>query len=152
MIRAPSAQPDAWRFVTTSPNSDRRDGQVVERVPRLTEHPAQGVERFDVVVGALDVAQLRRQRPNRPRPEAVHTEALAGALPKAVEVAGPRHADDRQVEALVADQAGQRGEDLLEGKVPGGPEEDEGVRALVATGSGRAGRAGRHHDVKVESS
>ena len=44
-------------------------------------------------------------------------DAPASPFAERVEIARPRHADDRQVEAVVADEAVQRREDLLEGQI-----------------------------------
>ena len=106
----------------------RRDRQVVEGMPRVSQLAPQRVEGLDVVVRALDVAQPGDDRVHRRAvDDACGSQALAGSLAERVQVARACHADDRQVEALVAHEPGQGREDLFEGQVARGPEEDEGV-------------------------
>ena len=65
-------------------------------------------------------------------------EALPRPLAEGVQVPGTGHADDRQVEILVPDEAQQRREDLLERQVARRPEEDERIRSF-------GGRRRRRH-------
>ena len=130
----------------------RRDGEVVERVPGLSELAAKRMEGLDVVVRALDVAQPRGERlDGRPVDRPGRSDAPPGPLPQALEVARPGDADDRHVEALVADQPEEGGEDLLEGEVSRRAEEHERVRSLgghspapVRAGRAPCGRVDRH--------
>ena len=69
-------------------------------------------------------------------------EAPASPLLEAVQVTRTGHADDRKIEALIADQVRERGEDLLVGKIAGRPEEDERIRAVART-AGRTGFGSR---------
>ena len=113
------------------PEERGRDGQVVKGMPRVSELASQRVEGLDVVVRTLHVAQPRREvLDRRALDDAGSREALASALAEAVEVSRTGHADDRQVEALVAGQAEECREDLLEGQVARRPEEHERVGSL----------------------
>src|SRR6185437_7814642 len=59
---------------------------------------------------------------------AMLAQAGARAVVQALEIPiRTRHADDRQIEALVPDHVLQRGEDLLVGEIAGGAEKHEGV-------------------------
>ena len=123
----------------------RRNGEIVQWMASLAQLPAQGVERVDVVVRALDVAQAVRERPDHGGVrDPVGPEALPRTLLQAVQVARAGHPDDRHVQAVVTDQRGERREDLLEGEVTGGPEEDDGVGGLGGPGGSPGSRAGRH--------
>ena len=94
----------------------------------LPEFPPKGAECFDVLVRTLDVAQSVGQGLGRRRiREAMIGEAAASPLFEALEVTGTSHADDRKIEALVADEVRERREDLLVGKIAGGAEEHERV-------------------------
>ncbi len=105
---------------------------------RFAELPAQGVECLDVVVGALDVPQAVRQRPDRAGiGDPVGLEALPGALLEALQVARTGDPDDRHIQALVTDEPGEGRKDLLEGKVAGRPEEDDGVGGFGGPGGAR---------------
>src|SRR5579859_2116812 len=115
----------------------RRDSQVMEGTPGLPEFPAQRSERLDVIVRALDIPQAIDQRPAHGLVgEAVRPQALAGSFREALQIARTGHPHDRQIEALVANQTGQCGEDLLEGKIASGAEKDECVGAIARSGGG----------------
>lgn len=80
----------------------------MQRVGGVAELAAQRMERVDVVVRALDVAKTVQQQ--RQRVRIGITVAVGGGIDarprpfaERVEIARPRHPDDRQVEA-VADQ------------------------------------------------
>jgi hypothetical protein len=86
----------------------------------LAELGPKGLERLEVIVCALDVSEpgeeLRQDVLVQP---AGRLEARPGPRPEGSEITRAGYPDDRQVEALLADQPGQGREDLLEGEVAG---------------------------------
>jgi hypothetical protein len=126
----------------------RRDGQVVKRMPGRAQLRPQPAERVGIVIRALDKAELALEPLKDRRIElGVGFEALPGAIAQARDVAVPGDPDDRHRPARIANQASQGGEDLLEGQIPGGAEEDKSVGGIspgtISGGvRGRSGAAG----------
>ncbi len=124
-----------------------RDGQVMKRVlaPRRGRVRS-ALEGVGVVVGALDEAQLvLKLLDDRSVGDPVRLEALAGSVAQAVKVAMAGDADDRHAPAAIADETGQGGEDLLDGQVAGGAEEDQGVGVDRSRPAFRCGGATPRH-------
>ena len=87
------------------------------------------IERVGLGVVAARIAQECREPGER---RLVHAAVLLQALPGAgtevvVAPVVSRDADDGEVQTFIADEALQRGEDLLVREVAGGAKEDEGV-------------------------
>jgi len=99
---------------------------------RVAQFASERVERPDVVVRALHVAQpLDKGVDGGGVGDAGGLEALPGSCSQGVEISGTSDADDRQVEAVVSDERNQSGEDLFERQVPCRAEEDDGVGPLA---------------------
>src|SRR5581483_2842105 len=109
----------------------RRDGEVVQRMLRAAELPAEPLHRVGVAVLAAHVAQALAQVRERRRVEPpVPLDALPGARPELLErPLRPRHADDGHVETAAPGHGLEGREDLLVDEVAARPEDDERVRA-----------------------
>src|SRR6185437_2197509 len=106
-----------------------RNGEVVERTMSLAELAAQSGEGFGIVIVAVDVAEKREELLEGVSIEAAMVfQALPGAVLELVKgPAGFGHADDREIESLIADEPLQGGEDLLVGQVACGAEKNQRV-------------------------
>ncbi len=101
----------------------------MERARRPVNRRAQSLERRQVVVVAVDVAESFDQLgEGRLIDSSVGFQAFAHAGPKLIEPpARLGHAHDRNVEMPVLDQRLKRGDDFLVSQVAGCPKEHQGV-------------------------
>ena len=108
----------------------RRNREVVQRPTRSAERGSQLPERLGIVVVAVDILQVRRQRGKRARIDAaVLLETLVRARSERVEVHRRlRHADDRHLEVTTSDQRLKGWKDLPERKVSRRTKEHERIR------------------------
>ena len=108
----------------------RRNREVIQRPTRSAERGSQLPERLGIVVVAVDVLQVRRQRGKRARIDAaVLLETVVRARSECVEVHRRlRHADDRHLEVTASDQRLKRWKDLPEREVSRRAKEHERIR------------------------
>lgn len=107
-----------------------RNREVIERPSRSAERGSQSPERVGIVVIAVNILQVRRQRGKRARIDAaVLLETLARARSERVEVHRRlRHADDRHLEVTTSDQCLNCWKDLPKREVSRRAKEHERVR------------------------
>ena len=107
----------------------RWNGEIVQRPRSVTQRLPQVVERCRVLVVAGDVLQIGGKLSERlfVNP-AVFVQTVAGPRPKVIEVPGPGHADDRDIEVTTLDHRLQRRKDLLVGEVARDAEDNQCIR------------------------
>jgi hypothetical protein len=119
--------------------------EIVNRACRRAERLAELAKGFRVFIVAIDITQQRREfrelagvEPARLR------EAVARPVAQLLEIpAGAGHADDGNRDAAAIHQGVERRENLLESKIAGRAEEDEGV-GCGGVGCGGVGCGGGH--------
>ena len=108
----------------------RRNREVVQRPTSSAERGSQLPERLGIVVVAVDILQVRRQRGKRTRIDAaVLLETLVRPRAECVDVHRRlRHADDRHLEVTTSDQRLKGWKDLPEREVSRRAKEHERIR------------------------
>src|SRR5262245_27548101 len=110
------------------------DGEIVRRVLRVAQLPAELLKGRRVAVVAVDVAQAAAEMVERARIEAAMLrDAVLGSRLELIELpAGFGHADHRDVEVAPLGQRLEGGEDLLVRKISGRTEEHQRIGTFLA--------------------